>query len=153
MSSPSEPLECRWQPSRQLLAAYLLLQALALLALLLADLAIWGTLVGALICAAHALWVVPRWILLRSPSSVQALRQDATGWHLYTPAQGWQRVQLRPDSLALPTLIVIRYRRPDRWTNEGLCLPRDTLSADQHRRLRVRLKFSRHRWESPDARP
>ncbi|MNG38150.1 hypothetical protein D3C84_1257310 [compost metagenome] len=55
-------------------------------------------------------------------------------------------MQLRPDSLALPGLIVLRYRRPGRYWSEGLCIAHDALEPVQHRRLRVRLKFSRRRW-------
>ena len=149
MSSPSEPFECRWRPSRRLLAAYLLTQALALLALLLADLPAWVRISGVLLCGMHGLWVLPCRILLRSSSSVRALRTDSAGWQLFTPANGWQTIQLLPDSLALPGIIVLRYRRPGCWLSEGLCIPGDALSADQHRRLRVRLKFSRNRWTVP----
>lgn len=149
MFNPSEPFECRWRPSRQLLAAYLLTQALAVFALLLADLPVWARLVGILLCGLHGFMVLPRKILLRSSSSVHALRRDSAGWHLFSPAQGWQAVRLLPDSLALPGLIVLRYRRPGRWLSEGLCIPGDALGADQHRRLRVRLKFSRNRWAAP----
>ena len=31
----------------------------------------------------------------------------------------------------------------------GLCIPRDALTREAHRRLRVRLKFSRRRWAAP----
>lgn len=149
MSSPSDGFECRWRPSRGLLAAYLLILALALLALLLADLPSAARLAGILLCGLHAVWILPRQLLLRSPSAVRGLRRTASGWQLFSPAQGWQAVRLLPDSLALPGLIVLRYRRPGRWFSQSLCIPRDALPADQHRRLRVRLKFSRNRWAQP----
>ncbi|MGH8354598.1 MAG: hypothetical protein ACRERY_13905, partial [Pseudomonas sp.] len=83
MSNPSELFECRWQASRQLLAAYLAVQALALGALLLAEIPLWARLLGALLCLAHGLWVVPRQILLTSPQAFTGLRHDADGWQLW----------------------------------------------------------------------
>jgi len=32
----------------------------------------------------------------------------------------------------------------------SICVPRDSQAADVHRRLRVRLKFSRRRWLAPE---
>lgn len=148
MSNPSEPFECRWRPSRLLLAAYLLAQALALTALLLAQAPAWALASGLLLCSLHALWALPRQVLLSTPGAVRGLRHDAAGWHLLS-RNGWRPVRLLPDSLALPGLIVLRYRQPGRRFGAGLCIPRDALPADQHRRLRVRLKFGRDRWSTP----
>ena len=150
MSSPSNLFECRWQASRQLLAAYLTTQALALGVFLVLDVAPWLSGLGILLCLAHAAWSLPRQILLRSPSAFTRLRRDPGGWQLWSRAGGWQAVQLRPDSLALPLLVVLRFRlKGERWTR-SLCLPRDALAPDMHRRLRVRLKFSRRRWAGPE---
>jgi toxin CptA len=132
-----------------MLAAYLLAQGLALLALALADLPLWARLLGLLLCGLHALHTLPRHILLSAPAAVHGLRRDATGWQVLSRARGWQPARLLTDSLAWPGLIVLRYRRPGRWFSESLCIPRDALPADQHRRLRLRLKFSRNRWASP----
>ncbi len=148
MSSPSNPaFECRWQASRLLLAAYLLAQLFALGALLLLDLPFSS--LGMLVCLAHAAWVLPRHILLSHRSSVRGLRRDADGWQLLSEGQGWQAVQLRPDSLALPLIVVLRYRIPGEWRVRSICVPRDALAPDVHRRLRVRLKLSRRRWLAP----
>ena len=58
-------------------------------------------------------------------------------------------MQLRPDSLALPLAVVLRYRLPGQRFSRGLCIARDALAPEQHRRLRLRLKFSRRRWAEP----
>ncbi len=108
MSSPSNRFECRWQASRLLLAAYLLAQLFALGALLLGDLPFYG--LGILLCLAHAVWVLPRHILLNHRSSIRGLRRDEDGWQLLCDERGWHPVQLRPDSLALPLIVVLRYR-------------------------------------------
>ena len=149
MSSRSDPFECRWRPSTGLLAVYFTAQAFAVLALLLADVPFhWKTL-GLSLCLLHACRVVPRQILLREPVSLRALRHGAEGWQLWSERDGFQPVQLLPDSLALPSLIVLRFRRPGDWLARGVCIPADAMAPELHRRLRVRLRFSRNRWLAP----
>jgi toxin CptA len=148
VSSPSNRFECRWQASRLLLAAYLLAQLFALGALLFIDLPYSS--LGMLLCLAHAGWVLPRHILLTHRSSIRGLRRDEDGWQLWSAALGWHSVQLRPDSLGLPLIVVLRYRLPGAWRVRSVCVPTDAQAADVHRRLRVRLKFSRRRWLAPE---
>jgi len=150
VSSPSNTFECRWHASRQLLAAYLLAQAFALGALFLLSIPLWASLLGALVCLLHGFWVLPRQILLNHPKAFRGLRRDADGWQLWSQAEGWQAVQLRPDSLALPLIVVLRFRLRGEWRVRSICVPRDSQTADLHRRLRVRLKFSRRRWAAPE---
>ncbi|MBA1295961.1 hypothetical protein G7025_21590 [Pseudomonas lurida] len=147
MSSPSNRFECRWQPSRRLLVAYLLAQVFALGALSAVDVPFSSLCM--LLCLAHAGWVLPRHILLTHPSSVCGLRRDEEGWQLFSEQRGWHAVQLRPDSLALPPIVVLRYRVRGQWWSRSICVPRDSQATDTHRRLRVRLKFSRRRWLAP----
>ncbi|WP_231653709.1 protein YgfX [Pseudomonas californiensis] len=154
MSSPSEHFECRWQASRLLRSAYAVTQVLALLALFWLDVSPWFLVVGVALCVAHAAWVMPRSILLSHPASVTGLKRDQHGWSVLSRRDGWQPVQLCQDSLALPLVVVLRFRlmsgsRPSRHTT-SCCIPRDALSPDVHRRLRVRLKFSRRRWAVPE---
>ncbi|WP_313711217.1 protein YgfX [Pseudomonas sp.] len=148
MSSPSECFECRWQGSRLLLAAYLVCQVLALQVLWLSVLPWWLGLCVLAGCIAHACWVIPRRILLTDPRAVTGLRRDALGWRVFSRALGWQPVRLCRDSVALPGLVVLRFVRAGHWLGESQCVPRDALGADPHRRLRVRLKFSRRRFDA-----
>ena len=150
MSSPSNTFECRWHASRQLLAAYLLAQAFALGALFLLSIPLWASLLGASACLLHGVWVLPRQILLSHPRAFCGLRRDADGWQLWNQAAGWQAVQLRPDSLALPLIVVLRFRLRGERRVRTICVPRDSQTADVHRRLRVRLTFSRRRWAAPE---
>ncbi|WP_248797212.1 protein YgfX [Pseudomonas sp. MWU13-2105] len=149
MSSPSNLFECRWQASRLLPAAYLGALGLALVALCLLDVPPWASLSGALLCLLHGAWVLPRQLLLSHPSAFTGLRRDEQGWQLWNQASGWQPVQLCRDSLALPWLVVLRFRLPGERRVRALCVPGDAQAADVHRRLRVRLKFSRRRWAAP----
>ena len=150
MSSPSNGFECRWHASRQLLAAYLLAQLFALGSLFLLSIPVWASLLGVFGCLLHGFWVLPRQILLTHPQAFCGLRRDADGWQLWSRAGGWQPVQLRPDSLALPLVVVLRFRLRDERRVRAICVPRDAQAADVHRRLRVRLKFSRRRWAVPE---
>ncbi|MEO6680487.1 MAG: protein YgfX [Pseudomonas sp.] len=150
MSSPSNAFECRWHASRQLLAAYGLAQLFALGSLFLLSIPAWASLLGIVLCVAHGFWVLPRQILLTHPQACRGLRHDADGWQLWNQARGWQPVQLRPDSLALPLVVVLRFRRHGERRVSTICVPRDSQAADLHRRLRVRLTFTRRRWAAPE---
>lgn len=152
MSSRNNRFECRWRPSRGLLAAYFGVQFLALGTLWSLDLPFAVRLALAALCLMHAAWCLPRQILLSAPDSLTALRLGPGGWAVHTGKDGWQPVRLMPDSLALPFLVVLRIRPTrgawwQRRLTRTLCLPRDTMPADSHRRLRLRLKFGR----SPQA--
>jgi len=146
VSSPSDVFECQWQPSRRLLALYALIQGLALLSLGLVEIPLWARVLGLAFCLGHAGWVVPRHLLLSAAQAYNALRHGPDGWQVGSAAAGWQAIELRPDSLALPPIIVLRFRLAGQRRVRALCIARDSLPRDQHRRLRVRLKFSRRRW-------
>ncbi|WP_339412181.1 protein YgfX [Pseudomonas sp. EA_35y_Pfl2_R5] len=150
MSSPNDVFDCRWQPSRQLLLCYALIQGLALLSLVLVEIPLWAHLLGIGFCLAHAAWVLPRHLLLSAPQAYRALRCTADGWQVHSVAQGWQAIELNPDSLALPLIVLLRFRLSGKRRVRSLCVARDSLARDQHRRLRVRLKFSRHRWAAAE---
>ena len=146
MSSPSKRFECHWRPSRRLLEIYLCAQALALLTLVLVDIPLWARLLCLLGCGCHAAWVVPRHVLLTHPGIFSSLRHDDQGWQVAGLDGQWQPVTLQPDSMALPWLVIVRFRLPGRSFTHSLCIPADAMPRDMHRRLRVRLKFSRQRW-------
>jgi toxin CptA len=147
LSNP--PFECRWRSSGLLLTFYIAAQVLALAAIFTSAAPSWLQLICLISCLAHACCVMPRSILLSSRSSWRGLRHDEDGWHLWSQQQGWQPIQLLPDSLALPLVVVLRFRLPGRRRADSICVPRDALPHEQHRRLRVRLKFSRRRWAAP----
>jgi toxin CptA len=82
------------------------------------------------------------------PSQRIGLRHSAQGWQLWSAEHGWRSIQLRADSMATPALIVLHYRCARQWFYRSIAIPADSLSQDSHRRLRVRLKFSRQRWRA-----
>jgi len=155
VSSPSDRFECRWHASRRLLTAYLAAQALALIALCFLNIPFWIKLIGVLLCLWHGLRYWRRCILLSDDQAFTGLRRDGDGWQLWSDRSGWQPVQLQRDSVALPLIVILRFRlragrRSDRWWVRSICIPSDSLAPDSHRRLRLRLKFSRQRWAAPE---
>ena len=151
MSSRSNPpFECHWQASRLLLGLYLLVQGLALAGIGLSAAPLSLKVPLWMFGVAHAAWVLPRSILLSSPAAWRGLRHDDGGWSLWSKRTGWQPIHLRPDSLALPAAVVLRFRLPGQRLTRGICIARDALPAGEHRRLRVRLKFSRNRWAAAE---
>jgi toxin CptA len=146
VSSRSDSFECLWEPSRRLLLVYVALQVAVLCCLYLVDIPVWAQLLLVLFCAAHAGWVVPRHLLLATESSYRGLYCGPEGWRVYSKAAGWQAIELHPDSLALPLMVFLRFRIAGQVRVRTSCVARDSLPRPMHRRLRVRLKFSRHRW-------
>jgi len=133
-----------------LLAACLAAQMLALISIFLLSIPVWARVSGAFLCLAHGIWLWGRHIRLTHATAFRGLRRTADGWQLWNRARGWQAVQLRRDSLALPSVVIVRFSLRGERRVRTLCIPRDALAPDQHRRLRVRLKFSRRRWLAPE---
>ena len=150
MSSRLEPFECRWSASAGLLRLHALAAFAAGICPWLA--AIPWTLKPLLTLLALWSWhrVRQRQLQQRCPEVPRGLRHGTEGWQLWSPATGWQAIQVRPDSLALPQLVVLRYRLPAARRTRSLCIARDSLAADAHRRLRVRLRFAPRRFAAPE---
>ena len=104
----------------------------ALAALLLTSLPGAVRLTGALLLGA-SLWATRNRLV-----SVR-LRARADGQLEIWRDAAWKQVQLRSDSVALPWLIVLRWREGRR--RHSLALPGDALAGDEHRRLRVWLRW------------
>ncbi|WP_019342231.1 protein YgfX [Stutzerimonas stutzeri] len=148
-SQSSQAFECRWRASGLLLALYLLTLLLAVITLFFLPVPLWLLMFGLSLCLLHAAWTIPSRVLLCRGRSWRGLRHDQQGWSLWSQAGGWQPVQLLPDSIALPLVVVLRFKRPGDWFAQGVCIPHGAMAPEQHRRLRLRLKFSRRRWAAP----
>ncbi len=138
-----------------LLTAYLGAQLLALISMFLLEIPIWATALGILLCLMHGLRYLRQSILLNDDRAFTGLRRDSSGWQLWSERGGWQPVQLRPDSMALPSVVILRFRMATGgWLNRrrvrSVCIPGDAMAPDAHRRLRLRLKFTRRRWAAPE---
>lgn len=102
--------------------------------------------VVALLSLAHALAVhVFRWLPW---ALVEAVWHPDGAWTL-TLASGQELpARLLPSSYVSPALVVLNFRC-GRWLLRSLVLARDALDADQHRRLRVRLRLAGQARASP----
>ena len=126
------PLLLDTQASRVARRLALALHLAALAALLLARLPpfVWA--------AGLALLAVSLALSTRRPD-LPRLRCKSDGRLEIWRDGGWRAAQLLPDSVALPWLIVLRWRENGR--RHRLLLPPDTLRGDEHRRLRVWLRW------------
>ena len=150
MSSPTDFLMLNRQPSRFLGGLLLVTSILAITALYRSSLP--GLHAG--LCAAAVLvycwWVWPRQISLRHAQSVTGLRFDRHGWHVLRRDGSEAGASLQPDTFVSAFLVVVRLREPGRWLPVSVILPADSASEDALRRLRLRLRFSRHRWAAAE---
>ncbi|MBP7959160.1 MAG: hypothetical protein QMB97_08725 [Pseudomonas sp.] len=139
---------CHWQPSLWLSGVAVVFSVLACVAVLWSALQ-WFYKLGFLtLLLSQIIWQLRQLLQVQQPSQRRGLRCSEKGWQLWDAQRGWQSVQLRADSIATPTLVLLRYRRADQWFYRTLLVAVDSLSADSYRRLRVRLKFSRQRWRA-----
>ncbi len=126
------PLVVETRPSawtrRLLLAAHMAVCA----GLFLADLPALARLAGCIAAAASLgfAWTRP---------GVPRLRGKQDGQMEIWRDGAWRGIRLRPDSVALPGLIVLRWR--DGLFGRSLVLPADALDDDDHRRLRAWLRW------------
>ncbi len=146
MRGQNNRFACHWQPSLWLSVLALLISVLACIAVALSAIeAVWrsGILTLLAVQIAYQLFQLAR---IEQPSQRRGIRRDDSGWQIWTAQRGWQAVQLRADSIAIPVLVLLRYRYAHQWFYRSLLVGVDSLPVDSHRRLRVRLKFSRQRW-------
>lgn len=119
---------------------------LACFAVLLAAISAWLKLSIVTLLVAQALWHGVRLLHTEQPGKRTGVRFTAQGWQLWNAQTGWQRVQLGAGSIALPALVLLRYKYPQHLFYRSAVIAFDSLTHDEHRRLRVRLKFSRQPW-------
>ena len=121
---------------------------LAAVAVSLAAIAAPLKLLVLLYLAAHLYRQWRRICILHTPHLQGGLKHTAQGWQLWSAQHGWRAGQLRADSMALPALVLLRYRYAHQWFYRSALIAFDSMPQDSHRRLRVRLKFSRQRWQA-----
>lgn len=129
-------------PSRRLARFLIILHLLALATVLTACLPLpvrWG-LLGALL--AHALHSHRR-LSARYPGRIVQLHLESDGRAGLVNRDGRKREGvLCPDTLVTPWLVILRFRIMGRFRKESLVIPRDALTAEESRRLRVLLRFA-----------
>ena len=148
MHGRNNTFACHWQPSLRLSVLAVLFSVLACVAVVLSAVE-WTWKLGVLtLLLGQIIWQLTQLLRLQQPTQRRGLRCTANGWQVWDAQRGWQSVQLRADSMAIPALVLLRYRSADQWFYRTLLVGTDSLPADSYRRLRVRLKFSRQRWRA-----
>lgn len=148
MHDQNNSFTCHWQPSLRVSLLALLMSLLACIAVAISALAWpWKT-IALTVLVVQTVYQLMQILRLQQPSQRRGLRHTAQGWQIWDAQQGWRAVQLRADSIAIPLLVLLRYRYANQWFYRTLLVGVDSLSSDSHRRLRVRLKFSRQRWQA-----
>lgn len=146
-SRSNQTFSCFWQPSLRLSWVVLLVTGLGFFAAFSADIS-WALRIC--VCLILGRPILQQLYLLRcrqTPQLRRGLRHCPQGWQLWSAKQGWQPIQLRADSIAIPALVLVRYRHSWQRFYRSALVSADSLPQDSHRRLRLRLKFSRQRWQ------
>lgn len=126
------PFQITTRPSLWARSLLLAAHGAAGLALGLADLPVTFQVVGTTLLTASALHY---W---RSRPGLR-LRCKADGALECWRGEAWQRVEVHPDAVVLPWLVVLAWR--EKGKTRRLMIPRDALAAEEHRHLRVWLKW------------
>lgn len=145
-SLPKTTTQWFWQPSRRLAGLNLTVLSLACLAVLLSAAPGRLKISLGLLLLLHIAHLTVQFLRGKQPASRRGVRCTAQGWQLWNAQSGWQPVQLAASSMAIPALVLLRYKAPQQSIYRSVVIAADCLTAEQHRQLRVRLKFSRQRW-------
>jgi toxin CptA len=121
-------------PSPWLRLALLGVHLLAGVAVLLADLAVWGQVLLLLTIAVSLLLHLRR-------QATHEIRCEPDGSLQIRIASEWRAATLLPASVVMPWLVVLHYRVEDNGQTHHLVMPPDSLPSDDFRRLRVWLKW------------
>lgn len=131
-----------WQAAGWLYTLHATLLLLALPALQLSSLTGWPYYLLHLVCLLHAmlLWLLQR--RNRGPAARLGLSYgNRAGWQLWNARTGWSRIRISGQSLVLPAMIILYYRKPGALLPGCLLLGKRELATQAHRSLRVRLRF------------
>jgi toxin CptA len=99
-------------------------------------------------------WTIWRHALLRYPGSIVALEFRGEGECSVRLRRGeWLQCRILPATYATPLLIVLNLKHARSWFRRYVVLFPDSIPMEVHRRLRVRLRWSKltSAAEHPDA--
>ena len=133
------PFRLDRRPSRHLLMALLAVHGMALLVLMPLPVAWWIKVPVALAVLAQGIASWRRQLTFGSPSAAKRLVwTGGSSWELVNRDGASRPARLLPGTYVHPWLVVLRFLTEDGRTS-AVVLPRDSLDADSHRRLRVQL--------------
>lgn len=131
---------CYWQPEPWVQRINLLLLVPVMLAVWFSSLAPGYRMALLLACVLYGLLRIA--VFRRSRHQRLGLRCRQAAWQLWREGQDWQNIRLSKQSLVLPWLVILYYRLPGCWRSRALVIPARVLSRQEHRRLRVWLRFA-----------
>ena len=141
LSAYVAPLRLNCRPSRYLLIALIAVHGLALLVLLPLPVAWWIKLPVAFAIVVQWLVSWHRQVVLTAPQAVKHLVWTGEDrWELFGGDGARRKARLLPGAYVHPFLVILRFLTEDKRSC-AVVLPRDSLDADSHRRLRVQLRL------------
>ncbi len=134
-------LDCMITPSRRLARVYVCVALAAVEALLLSVAPLWRavpvTALGALLAGMTGLVVCMRGLWLHWRAAYWQLRLDRDGWQLATLGGPWHAVQLYPQALVWPGLVIVGFVHESRHRPLWLVLAGDSCDSEAWRQLRT----------------
>lgn len=135
-------IECHWHSSRILLYLYIICVLVALIIIWLLPIDLLGSLLGTLILSCYSVWILLQQILLIMPNSFVAIRRSTTSWLIGNNQNEWYTIKLIHSScIVLTWIVILRFHVEGTKRTFTICLPVDGISTDEHRRLRVFLRY------------
>ncbi|WP_366511842.1 protein YgfX [uncultured Amphritea sp.] len=138
------PLQVEVQPSVIARYLFLLLTALSFFSVWLSGLSFIYQLILSLACCCYLIYCWPRAIKLTDRNSVTALRwlAERKAVVVCLGDGDWIEVEAIEQRLNFPLLLGLKLKLRGRRRSVSLLIWRDSVSADQFRKLRVLLRFA-----------
>ena len=133
------PIHLTYRPPRWLAVVLVLSHSATIICILALAVPVWLKLVTVAVVIGSCVGYWLKYIQCHQDQPLQLILNSADEWKLVDEA-GAREVQLLPQSLAHPALLVLRFR-DGRRVQVFILTPR-TVDRDILRRLRVRLRFS-----------
>lgn len=129
------------RPSRNLICLLVFIHLGAILCVCLSAAPIWLKLPALFITGFSFLLTIKRYGLLQHPSAIVALWTAATGeWYLRAQNGKVYSAHLQGSTLLTRSLVIMNFKRIDKWFGQTVILLPDTLEATTFRRLRAYLR-------------
>ncbi len=126
------------KPSRQMAIGFILLHGLSFLAVFLYSCPVVIKALLACLVLVHGVHTYRYYAALQSVKSIQGVEFNTRGEWLLHKMYGYQKAQLLADSFITQYLIVLNFKT-QRFLKTHVLLMRDSVSAEEWRKLRVYL--------------
>ena len=107
----------------------------------LAGASVWAAELAPVLAGGLALMIAISLVIALKQRRPSLLRCRSDGGLEIRFEDAWEAVEIRPATVVLASLVVLRFRRAGRRWDEALAIYPDSLAADAFRRLRVWLRW------------